>query len=196
VSTVTTTQPAAVQPRPWQATFQASITRVTGVDTVEEIDFSNSEFTRRTRVVGGNSPGVIVVLGEDDLRALLSDLESQLQAPPAGTDIVGLEVFVDLIEETLRTEPSHRFDSATFGAVAKDDTRDILSGHIGLGIDVAGTIRDSNHGLSIEQHVVVLPPGAFRPLSPADRASLAKALTAQPPADPLWKEILTDAQSG
>ena len=52
-----------------------------------------------------------------------------------------------------------------------------------------------DYELSFEQHAVVLPPGAYRPLSPADRASLAKALEAHPPLNPLWQEILKDASA-
>jgi hypothetical protein len=59
---------------------------------------------------------------------------------------------------------------------------------------MAGTVRDADHQLSFEQHVVVPPPGPYRRLSPADRASLARALEARPPADTLWHQILQDAQ--
>jgi hypothetical protein len=180
-------------PRPWQAAIQARLTRG-GIDTIEEIDFDGGTFTRRFHVIGGPSPGAIAVLGDQELRQLLADLRAELQAAPAGVDLAGLEVFIDLIEDAVREEPpSNRFDGARFGAVSKDETRHVLYGHLGLGIDVAGTVRDVNHQLSFEQHVVVRPPGPYRPLSPADRASLVRALTAHPPADPLWKLIQQDA---
>ena len=171
--------------------------RGTGVDEIEEIDYENGgRFTRRVHVVGGPSPGVIEVLDDQALARLLADLRAELKNPPSGADRVGLEVFTDLIEGALATEPvSMRFDTARFGDVTKDETRHILYGHLALGVDVVGTVRDMDYELTFEQHVVVLPPGAYRPLSPADRHSLAKALEARPPADPLWQEILKDAQA-
>jgi hypothetical protein len=180
-------------PSPWQAAIQARLTRG-GIDTVEEIDFDGGVFTHRFHVVVGPGPGPITVLGDQQLRQLLADLRAELQAAPAGVDRAGLEVFIDLVEDALRDQPpSNRFDGARFGAVSKDETRHILYGHLGIGIDVAGTVRDVNHQLSSEQHVVTRPPGPYRPLSPADRASLARALAANPPADPLWKLIQQDA---
>jgi hypothetical protein len=48
--------------------------------------------------------------------------------------------------------------------------------------------------------VIPLPPGPFRPLSTADRASLAAALSAfldaNPQADPLWRELFDDLAAG
>jgi len=51
------------------------------------------------------------------------------------------------------------------------------------------------HALSFEQHVVVMPLGAYRPLSWSDHTSRARALVANPPADIAWREILADAQA-
>jgi hypothetical protein len=190
-------QGSAPLARPWQATIQAKLTRLTGIDEIEEIDYENGgHFSRRVSVVGGPSPGVIEVLDNKALTRLLADLRVELKSLPPGADRVGLEVFTDLIEAALATEPaSTRFDTARFGEIRKDETRHILYGHLVLGVDVMGTVRDMDYELSFEQHAVVLPPGAYRPLSPADRASLARALEAHPPPNPLWQEILKDASA-
>lgn len=194
-STAPTPAPAP-DPRPWQATIQAGLTRAVGVDQVQEVDYqSDGQFTQRLRVVNGPEPQIIQVLQDDALEELLTTLRAELDEGPSGVDPVGLRVFIDLIEDALRTDPgSTRFDRARFGTVAQDG-RGILFGHLVLGVDVAGTVRDVGGSLSFEQHVVVMPAGAYRPLSAADRSSLAKALAANPPADPLWQRILADARS-
>src|ERR1041385_2563460 len=82
--------------RPFQASIQARLSRG-GIDTVEEIDYDGGQFTRRFRVLPG--PGAITVLNDDQLRQLLADLRAELRAAPAGVDLLGLEVFADLIED-------------------------------------------------------------------------------------------------
>jgi hypothetical protein len=167
------------------------------VDQVEEIDTDGEgHFTRRVRVVNGPGPGVIVVLDAAALRKLLDELRAEVKAPPTGVDVAALEAFADLIEDALRTgPPSHRFDNARFGGVTKDESRGILYGHVGIGVDVIGTVRDQHHRLSFEQQLAVGPAGVYRPLSPADSASLAQALAANPPSDPLWQQIHQDAEA-
>ncbi len=197
-----TRQSSDGQLRPWQASVQARITRGVGVDQIEQIDYgAGGEFTQQIQTVGGPSFDHIVVLNDQERQQLMADLELELKSPPAGTDTVGLEVFVALLKDSLRSAPppSNRFANARFGDVTRDESRGILFGHLGLGVDVTGTVRAARHVLTFEQHVVMLPPGQFRALSAADRASLAAALTAAlpsltPPADALWREILQDAQ--
>jgi hypothetical protein len=188
---------AQVQTRPWQATIRAQLTRGVGVDRIEEIDTdAEGRFTRRLRVVNGPGPGAIVVLDDARLRQLLGELRAEMAAPPSGIDVAGLEAFADLIEDALRCGPaSHLFDGARFGTVSFDESRGILYGHVGLGVDVIGTVRDQHHKLSFEQQLVVGPTGVYRPLSPADCASLAAALEANPPSDARWQEIRADAQA-
>jgi hypothetical protein len=186
---------AQVVARPWQATIRAQLTRGVGVDQIEEIDTdAEGTFTRRLRVVNGPGPGTIAVLDGAQLRELLGELRAEVHAPPAGVDIAGVEAFADLIEDALRCgPPSHLFDGARFGAVTHDESRGILYGHVGLGVDVIGTVRDHAHRLSFEQRLATGPTGVYRPLSPADCASLDAALKADPPADPGWQQIGTDA---
>jgi hypothetical protein len=184
--------------RPWQASIHAELSRVTGIDALEEIVYENGgRFTWRSHPFGTRPGfGTAEVLNGDQLSELLDGLRAEQQATLAGVDLLGLEVFIDLIEDALRADPpSSRFDQARFGAVTKDETRHVLYGHVGLGVDVAGTVRDVNHELSFEQHVVMRESGPFRPLTPADRASLVRALTANPPADPSWQQVLQDASS-
>jgi hypothetical protein len=180
--------------RPWQAEVQARLTR-RGIDEVEEIDYENGgRFVHRRHLVVGPGSGAVDVLNREQLDQLLADLRAELRAAPAGVDLVGLEVFTDLIEDVLRAEPaSSRFDEARFGAVSQDESRSVLYGHVAFGADVAGTVRDVDHLLSFEQHPVTLPPGRYRPLSRADQASLARRLQLDPPADRLWQRIQQDA---
>jgi hypothetical protein len=188
---------SVVQPRPWQAVVQGRLTRGVGVDEIEEIDTDGEgHFTRRVRVINGPGPGAIEVLDAAALRKLLDEMRAEVKSPPPGVDVGALEAFIDLIEDTLRTgPPSHKFDHARFGAVTKDESRGILYGHVGIGVDVIGTVRDQNHRLSFEQRLPVGPAGVYRPLSPADAASLARALAANPPSDPLWQQIRQDAEA-
>jgi len=186
---------AQVQTRPWQATIRAQLTRGVGIDQIEEIDTdAEGIFTRRLRVVNGPGPGVIVVLNNARLQELLGELRAEMQTPPAGVDVAGIGAFADLIEDALRCgPPSHLFDGARFSTVTHDESRGILYGHVGLGVDVIGTVRDHAHRLSFEQRVVTGPTGVYRPLSPADCASLVAALKSNPPADTGWQEIGKDA---
>lgn len=186
---------ATVQTRPWQATIRARLTRGVGVDQIEEINTdAEGTFTRRLRVVNGPGPGAIVVLNDVQLRELLDELRAEMQAPPAGVDVAGIEAFADLIEDALRCGPqSHLFDGARFSTVTHDESRRILYGHVGIGFDVIGTVRDHAHRLSFEQQIVTGPAGVYRPLSPADCASLLAALKANPVSDTGWQEIGKDA---
>ena len=183
--------------RPWQATVQARLIRGVGVDVVEEIATDGEgHFTRRVGVVGGPGPGPIVILTQPQLRALMSELEDELASAPIGVDLAAIRAFIDLIADALAEgPPSHRFDNVRFGSVTKDETRGILYGHVVLGVDVIGTVRDDHQSFSYEQQVVVLPAGAYSPLSLPDIASLVQALTRNRPADPLWGEIERDAEA-
>jgi hypothetical protein len=185
------------QPRPWQAVVQARLARGIGVDQVEEVDYDvDGRFTRRLRVAGGPGPGVMLVLDRAQLRELLADIRTELATPYPGVDGVSVELFACLVEDALRTQPpSRRFDGARFGTIARDEARGILYGHVSLGADLLGTVRDERHHLSFEQQVVTGPAGAYRPLSPVDCASLARALATNPPADPLWQDVRTDAEA-
>lgn len=192
-STASTPGPASAA-RPWQATIQASLSRVVGVDQVEDIDYENGgRFTRRVRVAGGPEPQNVEVMQDDDLQKLLTALRAQLKDGTSDGDRVGVKVFIDLIEDALNTQPAIRFDIAHFETVTQDE-RGILFGHLVLGIDMVGTVRDVGGSLSYEQHVVVMEPGTYRTLSSADRASLAQALAAASPTEPLWRRILADAR--
>jgi hypothetical protein len=181
----------------WQPNVQAAITRSAGVDQVEEIDYQEGGvFTRRRRVVGRMGPGVIVVLTEEMRRDLLDELKAELRNASIGTDTVGIKVFVLLLEDSLKTAPaSARFNSARFGGATHDETRGIVYGQLSLGVDVVGTVRDSAHLLGFEQHLVMVPPGTYRPLSPADQSSLAKAIKDADLTDPLWLTILADTDA-
>ena len=102
---------------------------------------------------------------------------------------------MELLAHTLGTTASNRFEQARFAGISKD-AAGVIVGHLGLGIDTAGTVHDAACRITFSFHVVPRPPGPFRPLSPADLDSLAAALTiflaTTPQADPLWADLLTD----
>lgn len=131
-------------------------------------------------------------------RTLLEALRAQEQHPVAGLDLPVLRAFIHLLACEIENQPSTRFNNARFGDIAREASG-VIVGHCGLGVDVVGTIRDEHGVITFEQHALPLPSGQFRPLSRADRASLANALktfidTAQPPANPLWVEVLEDVR--
>jgi hypothetical protein len=187
----------AVQQRPWQAVVHGSLVRAVGVDQVEEVNYDGEgRFTQRLRLVNGPGPGMSLVLDRAQLRVLLAELHAELAAPGPGIDRVSVDLFARLVEDALRTEPpSLRFDGVRFGAITRDEARGILYGHVTLGVDLVGTVRDERHLLSFEQRIVTGPVGVYRPLSPADAASLARAMAANPPADRLWQVIRQDAEA-
>ncbi len=88
------------------------------------------------------------------------------------------------------------FEHARFADITRDEDG-ALVGRVGIGRDTVGTIRDAAGSFTYEQHDAPGRPGEFRPLTPGERASLTAALsafveTADPPADPLWREMLGD----
>jgi hypothetical protein len=87
--------------RPWGVSIQARVSRA-GIDTIEEIDYDGEQFTRRFSVVPG--PVAVSVLDDQQLRKLLAELRAEQEAAPNGVDLLGLEVFVDLVEEALRDD--------------------------------------------------------------------------------------------
>ena len=181
----------------WVGSVSARITRVNGIDTVEEIDFVDGQFTRRIRVVSGPTPPLLVVLNLAARQELLQELRAELAAPPvAGTDVGALRVFAELLEDSIQADPTARFSTARFGSVTHDETLGVYYGHLGLGVDVAGTVRDDRGVLSFEQHVITMAGGRFEALGPGDAASLAAALTAaldggSAPAE--WRPVRDDA---
>lgn len=135
-------------------------------------------------------------LSQDEMQTLLATLQAEEQNPPAGLDVAVLETFIHLLSLAVGNQTSTRFNYVRFGEIAKDASGAIV-GHLGLGVDVVGTIHDANCDITFEQHVVMLPPGPFRHLSAAERASLADSLdafiaSAQPRANPLWDQVAED----
>ena len=135
-------------------------------------------------------------LSLEEMQALLATLRAEEQNPPSGLDVPALRAFIDLLCQAVDNQPSTRFNYIRFGGIVRD-TSSAIVGHVGLGVDVVGTIHDANGDVTFEQHVVMLPPGPFRQLSAADKASLAAALdayigSAQPHADPLWDQVAQD----
>jgi hypothetical protein len=132
----------------------------------------------------------------DELRQLAGALKAQEHRLPPALHTGLFHAFLHDVRAELAEQPSARFNDVRFASVARDAGGAIV-GHYGLGVDLAGTIDDCSGTITVEQHVVPLPPGHFRRLSRADRLSLAAALAAfvkaQPNADPLWMQIAADA---
>jgi len=183
-------------------TFQAAqgevlALRLTGradPDRVQVITYQDGEFTLGLRAArpGVVVPAVLVVLDDDALSALLAALRRPADLAP---DLPALRAAVDVLEQRLGEVVAFPFEHARFADVIRDACGGIVA-HLGLGIDTAGTVHDTAGAVSFSTHVVPLPPGPFRPLSRAERRTLARALTAfldaTPRADRLWQELLND----
>jgi hypothetical protein len=169
------------------------------VDVIDIITYEDGEFTLR---FAAGRPGVVVpaiveVLKPRQLSALLDPLQDELDHPPVDhdLDLAALRAFVDVLAKKVGAEASNRFERARFAEISKDAGGGIV-GHLGLGIDTAGTVHDAAGQITFSFQVIPRPPGPFRPLSPADLDSLAAALTTYladtPQADPLWRDLLND----
>jgi hypothetical protein len=168
------------------------------VDRTTEISYDEGAF--KIQVVGFPGPiGRDRDLTEDEKRALLSSLQEELESPPTGLDVLAARAFVDLLSRDLSRQTSTRFDNVRFGDIARDPTGTILW-HVGIPVDLEGTIRDRHGRVTFEQHVVPLPPGPYLALSRADRLSLASAVekfisqanAQKRPINILWEQVLND----
>jgi hypothetical protein len=133
----------------------------------------------------------------DELRQLATALAAQKHHLPRTLDPTAFHHFVHQVEVELAHQPSERFTEARFAAINRDASGAIVA-HLGLGIDMVGTVHDRRAALSFEQHVVPMHPGRFQRLARADRLSLAAAIdafirTATSPVDPLWQQLAHDA---
>lgn len=184
---------ASLTARPWQAEVTARISRVVGVDVVEEVSYTDGRFARRLHIVGGPDIGPITLLDVPARTELLAELEAEIGDAPPGGDVAGLRVFAELLRLSLEERSSGRFASARFGQVDRDEGG-VLYGHLVIGVDVVGTVRDAAGLITYEQHVVMLPPGAYRALSRADLISLADAIDGAGDTDQAWARIGSDAR--
>lgn len=165
---------------------------------IDIITYSEGQFTLRFAPgkPGDKVPTLVEILNPHQLSALLDALQDELDHPTdQKLDLAALRAFVELLAHTLGTTASNRFEQARFAGISKD-AAGVIVGHLGLGIDTAGTVHDAAGRITFSFQVVPRPPGPFRPLSPADLDSLAAALTiflaTTPQADPLWADLLTD----
>jgi len=201
------TDPPANDLASFQAAQAEALTlRVTGrpgVDTVQIITYSEGTFTLGRRAVrpGIMVPMVLQVLDPQDLSALLSALQDEVDHPPKDLtpDMAALRAFIEVLAGKVGAAASNLFEQARFAGITKDAC-DAIVAHLGLGIDTAGTLYDAGGTVSFSTHVIPLPPGPFQPLSQPDRDSLVAALTTYldntPQADPLWRELLNDLREG
>jgi hypothetical protein len=165
---------------------------------IDIITYSEGQFTLRFAPgkPGEVAPTLVEILNPHQLSALLDALQDELDHPTdQKLDLAALRAFVELLAHTLGTTASNRFEQARFAGISKD-AAGVIIGHLGLGIDTAGTVHDAAGRITFSFQVIPRPPGPFRPLSPADLDSLAAALTiflaTTPQADPLWADLLTD----
>src|SRR5690349_17532385 len=97
-------------PGEWQGVVSAKIARVL-VDVLEEVDCTGEVFTRRLQVIGGQTPALVVVLDAAARAQLLDELLAQLGSRTAGTNVASLRTFAELLQDSLVTDRSHRFDN-------------------------------------------------------------------------------------
>jgi hypothetical protein len=186
---------------PWTATVTAKLTRTTGIDTQEEVGYSQGRFTRRQIVTGSPFLSPIIVLDRAAREELKKELASELESVPAGIDVHDLKGFSDLLVDSLESGNSDLFKDARFGEVVRDIFGGEITslGQVSFGTDLVGTVRDDARDLTFERHPVGMTTGPFRSLTPADQASLATALTTyleQPGANQGWAAIRDDALRG
>jgi hypothetical protein len=170
---------------------------------IDIITYSEGQFTLRFAPgkPGDVAPSIVEVLNSRQLSALLDALQDELDNPPTDQklDLAALRAFVALLAHTLGTTASNRFEQASFAGISKDAGGAIV-GHLGLGIDTAGTVHDAAGQITFSFQVIPRRPGPFRPLSPPDLDSLAAALiiflATTPQADPLWGDLLADLTTG
>ena len=168
-------------------------------DLIDVITYSDGEFTLRFAPgkSGGAVPTIVEVLGPRELSALLDALQDEVGHPPTDHDLdpAALRAFIEVLAHKVGAAASNRFERARFAGVSKDAGGGIV-GHLGLGIDTAGTVHDAAGRVTFSFQVIPRPPGPFLPLSPADLDSLAAALTTYlddtPQADQLWCDLLND----
>lgn len=166
---------------------------------IEVITYSEGQFALRyaPSKPGEAAPTIVEILNPRQLSALLDALQDELDHPPMDPelDVTALRAFVGLLVHKLGTTASNRFEQARFAGISKDAAGAIV-GHLGLGIDTAGTVHDAAGSITFSFQVLPRPPGPFRPLSPADIDSLTAALTTYldttPHADSLWRDLLHD----
>ena len=160
------------------------------------VSYSRGIFTRQAWSTGHPVPGVIEVLTPEDVRQVRDQVREQLAAHGDGLDHLPLRAFLTVADVHLSPEPSTRYASAVFGAIAEQAPGQ-LAGTVAYPDGVAGTIVASASGVSGESHLGLLPPGFLAPLRTGDLRSLTfhleKALTIGG-LDPLWQHLLAFAQ--
>jgi hypothetical protein len=161
-----------------------------------DVQFTNFAFDTYPSGPGAHPVSLWIRMTFDQLRELQSALKAQEDRLPPALHSGLFHAFLHDVRAELSDKPSARFDDVRFGSATRDACG-AITGAFGLGVDVAGTIHDHGGSITVEQHVVPLPPGHFRRLSRADRFSLAAALASfvktQPNVDPLWKQVADDS---
>jgi len=128
------------------------------VDVIDIITYEDGEFTLR---FAPGRPGVVVPAIVEVLNPRqLSALQDELDHPPADhdLDLAALRAFVDVLTKKVGAEASNRFERARFAGISKDAGGGIV-GHLGLGIDTAGTVHDAAGQITFSFQVIPRPPG-------------------------------------
>jgi hypothetical protein len=160
------------------------------------VSYGRGIFTRQAWSTGHPVPAVIEVLKPQEVEQIRDQVREQLDRRGDGLDHLPLRAFVTVADVYLDPEPSARFRSAGFGAIAGQAPGQ-LSGAVAYPGGVAGTIVGSDAGVSGESHLAPLPPGFQAPLRTGDLLSLILSLENALGAggiDPLWQQMLTFAQ--
>ena len=136
------------------------------------------------------------MLKPQDVRQIRHQVLEQLAVPGNGLHHLPLRTFVTAADVYLNPEPSARFSSAVFGAIAEQAPGQ-LAGAVTYPSGVVGTLAGSDAGVFGESHLGPFPPGFQAPLRLGDLRSLILSLEnalASGGIDALWEQMLTFAQ--
>jgi hypothetical protein len=92
--------------RPWAATLNIRLSRTLDLDTVEIVEFSHGQFTRRLQGPGGPLANPAEPLDEQLRRELFDELRAELDSLPADVDRDDLTAFVRLLEGSFALVPA------------------------------------------------------------------------------------------
>jgi hypothetical protein len=164
-----------------------------------DAQFTNFSYEEYPADPGSHPLSLWIRMTFDQLKQLHDALKAEEKRLPSTLDPGEFHLFLHRVSHELASQPSARFADARFGGIARE-SEGVIVAHFGLGVDIAGTIHDGHGRITVEQHVVPRHPRRFRPLSRADRHSLAAAVAAflrAAPSTPdaaLWRQLETDAQ--
>jgi hypothetical protein len=133
-------------------------------------------------------PGPLQPMSDPDRASLAQNLEKYLAKTPSA-DASWKTILADAQPPA---PPSGPFGGARWGKVTENDDGSIDATY-STGVDMVGHVHAAADGnIAWEQHPVMMRPGPLQPMPDADRAGLAKSLSAaaaKPGADPGLEDL-------